>query len=168
MCVSVQDVSSGSFVYFRSRSRGSRSHGRRQVVQRFAGRSSSRVEAMGGEGDRRASALPAASVMLNAFETSSEDVDLRTTGIETTRVGVLLLNLGGPESLDDVQPFLYNLFADPDIIRLPPPVRFLQKPLATVISSLRAPKVCKLMPPLPPRKLAKSTRDRVQLRNTAL
>jgi hypothetical protein len=31
----------------------------------------------------------------------------------TERVGVLLLNLGGPESLDDVQPFLYNLFADP-------------------------------------------------------
>jgi hypothetical protein len=29
------------------------------------------------------------------------------------RVGVLLLNLGGPESLEDVQPFLFNLFADP-------------------------------------------------------
>ncbi|MCO5579343.1 hypothetical protein L7F22_033199 [Adiantum nelumboides] len=28
-------------------------------------------------------------------------------------VGVLLLNLGGPETLEDVQPFLYNLFADP-------------------------------------------------------
>ena len=36
------------------------------------------------------------------------------------RVGVLLLNLGGPETLDDVQPFLYNLFADDSIIRLPP------------------------------------------------
>ena len=35
------------------------------------------------------------------------------------RVGVLLLNLGGPETLDDVQPFLYNLFADDSIIRLP-------------------------------------------------
>ncbi|CAL9153030.1 unnamed protein product [Musa hybrid cultivar] len=35
------------------------------------------------------------------------------------RVGVLLLNLGGPETLNDVQPFLFNLFADPDIIRLP-------------------------------------------------
>lgn len=31
----------------------------------------------------------------------------------TERVGVLLLNLGGPETLDDVQPFLFNLFADP-------------------------------------------------------
>ena len=28
-------------------------------------------------------------------------------------VGVLLLNLGGPETLEDVQPFLFNLFADP-------------------------------------------------------
>lgn len=29
------------------------------------------------------------------------------------RVGVLLLNLGGPDTLNDVQPFLFNLFADP-------------------------------------------------------
>ena len=36
------------------------------------------------------------------------------------RVGVLLLNLGGPETLADVEPFLYNLFADDSIIRLPP------------------------------------------------
>ncbi|KEH28984.1 putative protoporphyrin ferrochelatase [Medicago truncatula] len=56
------------------------------------------------------------------------------------RVGVLLLNLGGPETLDDVQPFLFNLFADPDIIRLPRLFRFLQQPLAKLISTLRAPK----------------------------
>ena len=29
------------------------------------------------------------------------------------KVGVLLLNLGGPERIQDVGPFLYNLFADP-------------------------------------------------------
>lgn len=29
------------------------------------------------------------------------------------KIGVLLLNLGGPENLEDVQPFLFNLFADP-------------------------------------------------------
>ena len=52
----------------------------------------------------------------------------------------MLLNLGGPETLDDVQPFLYNLFADPDIIRLPEALKFLQKPLATVISMTRASK----------------------------
>ena len=33
--------------------------------------------------------------------------------VSTERVGVLLLNLGGPDTLDDVQPFLFNLFADP-------------------------------------------------------
>jgi ferrochelatase len=52
------------------------------------------------------------------------------------RVGVLLLNLGGPEQLEDVRPFLYNLFSDPEIIRLPFP--WLQKPLAWLISSRRA------------------------------
>ncbi|MCL7037284.1 hypothetical protein MKW94_005018 [Papaver nudicaule] len=56
------------------------------------------------------------------------------------KLGVLLLNLGGPEKLQDVQPFLYNLFADPDIIRLPRLFRFLQRPLAQLISVLRAPK----------------------------
>jgi ferrochelatase len=52
------------------------------------------------------------------------------------RVGVLLLNLGGPEKLEDVRPFLYNLFSDPEIIRLP--IKGLQKPLAWLISTLRA------------------------------
>ena len=52
------------------------------------------------------------------------------------RVGVLLLNLGGPDELDDVRPFLYNLFSDPEIIRLP--VSWLQKPLAWLISTARS------------------------------
>ena len=53
-------------------------------------------------------------------------------------VGVLLLNLGGPETLEDVRPFLFNLFSDPEIIRL----RFswLQSPLAWLISTMRASK----------------------------
>lgn len=54
------------------------------------------------------------------------------------RVGVLLLNLGGPEQLQDVCPFLFNLFSDPEIIRLPFP--WLQKPLAWLISRLRSKK----------------------------
>jgi ferrochelatase len=54
------------------------------------------------------------------------------------RTGVLLLNLGGPEKLEDVRPFLYNLFSDPEIIRLPFP--WLQKPLAWLISTLRSKK----------------------------
>ncbi|MBD2326957.1 ferrochelatase [Alkalinema sp. FACHB-956] len=54
------------------------------------------------------------------------------------RIGVLLLNLGGPDRLEDVRPFLYNLFSDPEIIRLPVP--WLQSPLAWLISTLRAKK----------------------------
>ena len=34
------------------------------------------------------------------------------------KVGVLLFNLGGPETLQDVKPFLYRLFSDPEIIRI--------------------------------------------------
>ncbi|MBZ8180876.1 ferrochelatase [Oscillatoria salina] len=52
------------------------------------------------------------------------------------RIGVLLLNLGGPDELSDVRPFLFNLFSDPEIIRLPFP--WLQKPLAWLISTRRA------------------------------
>jgi protoporphyrin/coproporphyrin ferrochelatase len=54
------------------------------------------------------------------------------------RVGVLLLNLGGPDKLEDVGPFLYNLFSDPEIIRLP--FSWLQKPLAWFIASRRTQK----------------------------
>jgi ferrochelatase len=50
-------------------------------------------------------------------------------------IGVLLLNLGGPDSLEAVRPFLFNLFSDREIIRLGPP--FMQKPLAALISVLR-------------------------------
>jgi ferrochelatase len=54
------------------------------------------------------------------------------------RVGIVLLNLGGPERIQDVGPFLYNLFSDPEIIRLP--ITALQKPLAWLISTLRSSK----------------------------
>ncbi len=52
-------------------------------------------------------------------------------------VGVVLFNMGGPDSLSAIQPFLYNLFSDHDIIKFPRP---LQKPLAWFISRLRAKK----------------------------
>jgi len=61
---------------------------------------------------------------------------IRLTGRGMAKVGVLLLNLGGPERIQDVGPFLYNLFSDPEIIRLPNPA--LQKPLAWLISTLRS------------------------------
>ncbi len=60
------------------------------------------------------------------------------TGAIKKTTGVLLLNLGGPDSLQAVRPFLYNIFSDRDIIRLGPP--FLQKPIAWLISRLRSKK----------------------------
>ncbi len=54
------------------------------------------------------------------------------------KIGVILLNMGGPERQEDVRPFLYNLFSDRHIIRLGPAL--LQKPLAWLISRRRSPK----------------------------
>ncbi|KAI5383957.1 ferrochelatase-2, chloroplastic [Lathyrus oleraceus] len=77
---------------------------------------------------------------VEALVTSTTQDVSNTPLIGDDKIGVLLLNLGGPETLDDVQPFLFNLFADPDIIRLPRLFTFLQKPLAQFVSVLRAPK----------------------------
>ena len=51
------------------------------------------------------------------------------------RTAVVLFNLGGPDSLKAVRPFLFNLFADPAIIGAPAVARL---PLAALISGLRA------------------------------
>ncbi|HUB96980.1 MAG TPA: ferrochelatase [Stellaceae bacterium] len=53
-----------------------------------------------------------------------------------SRLAVVLFNLGGPDSLEAVEPFLYNLFADPAIIALPGPVRRL---VARLVAHRRAP-----------------------------
>lgn len=58
--------------------------------------------------------------------------------MQNEKIGVILLNMGGPEKLDDVRPFLYNIFSDRQIIRLGP--SFLQKPIAWYIARKRAPK----------------------------
>jgi ferrochelatase len=52
------------------------------------------------------------------------------------RIAVVLFNLGGPASLEAVEPFLYNLFSDPAIIRVPNPLRWL---IAKVITRRRTP-----------------------------
>jgi protoporphyrin/coproporphyrin ferrochelatase len=51
------------------------------------------------------------------------------------RVAVVLMNLGGPDSLAAVEPFLFNLFSDPAIVRLP---GFLRLPLAHLLARRRA------------------------------
>ncbi len=54
-----------------------------------------------------------------------------------SKTAVVLLNLGGPDSLEAVEPFLYNLFCDPDIFKIP----IGQKLFAKLISNRRASKV---------------------------
>jgi protoporphyrin/coproporphyrin ferrochelatase len=56
---------------------------------------------------------------------------------ETKRIAVVLFQLGGPDTQSAVEPFLYNLFSDPDIINFPG--SFLaRKPLAKLISARRS------------------------------
>lgn len=86
----------------------------------------------------------------NVATSESDDIDRQSPSYSKSlksgktptplKVGVLLLNLGGPETMEDVEGFLYNLFADPDIIRLPALLSFLQKPIAYIIAKRRAPK----------------------------
>ncbi len=56
------------------------------------------------------------------------------------RTCVILLGMGGPNSLDDIRPFLFNIFSDREIIQLPGGSLF-QKPFAKLISQLRYKKV---------------------------
>ena len=53
------------------------------------------------------------------------------------QVGVVLFQLGGPDSPESIEPFLYNLFCDPDIIDFPF-ARIARQPLAKLISTTRA------------------------------
>ena len=53
-----------------------------------------------------------------------------------SKIAVVLFNLGGPDRPEAVEPFLFNLFSDAAIIRVPQPIRWL---LAKLISRRRAP-----------------------------
>jgi ferrochelatase len=59
---------------------------------------------------------------------------------KSRRVGVVLFQLGGPDTLEAIEPFLFNLFCDPDIIDFPF-ARIGRKALAKLISTTRARKV---------------------------
>ena len=48
---------------------------------------------------------------------------------------VILFNLGGPDSQESVEPFLFNLFYDPEILSLP---KILRYPMAKIISKIIA------------------------------
>ena len=54
---------------------------------------------------------------------------------------VVLFNLGGPDKLENVEPFLFNLFNDPAILNLP---SFFRYPVAKLIANRRAPTAKKI------------------------
>lgn len=56
------------------------------------------------------------------------------------QIGVLLVQLGGPERREELRPFLYELFTDPEILTIPAPFR---QVLAFLIATLRAPAAAK-------------------------
>jgi Ferrochelatase len=68
------------------------------------------------------------------------------------RIAVVLFNLGGPDNPDAIRPFLFNLFADPAIIRIPNPARVIvagpsprtgrARPRASMPSSAAARRSC--------------------------
>jgi protoporphyrin/coproporphyrin ferrochelatase len=70
-------------------------------------------------------------------ETPSPDIEEDSPGLRlmtSRRVAIILFNLGGPDSLAAVRPFLFNLFSDRAIIGTPQPLRFV---LAQLISRSR-------------------------------
>jgi ferrochelatase len=60
------------------------------------------------------------------------------------RVGIVLFQLGGPDTLEAIEPFLYNLFCDPDIIDF---ARIGRKPLAKLISTTALARCSITIPP---------------------
>ena len=60
--------------------------------------------------------------------------------VDFNNTTVVLLNMGGPDSLEAVEPFLYNLFNDPNIISIPGG-KLIRPVLARLISRRRAAKV---------------------------
>lgn len=60
--------------------------------------------------------------------------------ISTTKLAVVLFQLGGPDKQEAIEPFLYNLFRDPDIIDFPF-ARLAREPLARLVAANRAKKV---------------------------
>jgi len=78
---------------------------------------------------------------------------------------VILFNLGGPDKLENVEPFLFNLFNDPAILNLPTLLRY---PLAKLISNRRAPVAKKIYSELggssPILKLTKEQSDALEIK----
>jgi len=59
--------------------------------------------------------------------------------IAAPKTGIILTQVGGPDNLDSVQPYLQSFFSDPDLIRLPKWLKPFQKAFAWSLSTARAP-----------------------------
>jgi nitrite reductase/ring-hydroxylating ferredoxin subunit len=83
---------------------------------------------------------PAASVIRTMVPDSPSGSEFETLGeADHGPVGVLLLSVGAPETPDDVEEYLYNVFCDPEIRTLPPAISWaFKRPLAWLIARERA------------------------------
>lgn len=104
------------------------SNNKRLVDRRISKMSMSDTLAHGGNLDKHGHHTEADRLMEEGDQTSAEN-----------KLGVILLNLGGPDSLDAVEPFLYNLFSDSDVINFPDFLQWLKVPFGYLISKTRAP-----------------------------
>ncbi|XP_065183283.1 ferrochelatase, mitochondrial-like [Sycon ciliatum] len=98
---------------------------------------------MAGTALRRLFSASSRPTLTCAAATSQQAVLLRHASTSSTsesaskpKTGILLLNLGGPEKVDDVHDFLLRLFLDRDLIPLP-----FQSRLAPLIAKRRTPKI---------------------------
>ncbi len=71
----------------------------------------------------------------------AEDTKVAEETTSQRKIAVVLFNLGGPDRPEAVRPFLFNLFNDKSIIRLPNPFRMV---LASLISRRRTPEATKI------------------------
>ncbi len=59
------------------------------------------------------------------------------------RTGILLLQMGGPRRLEEIEDYIRQLFLDPDLVRLPVVVNWFRRSLADKVARKRAPEVRK-------------------------
>ncbi len=57
------------------------------------------------------------------------------------RTAILLMQMGGPRTLEEVPEYIRTLFSDADLVRLPPPISWFRKPLANLVARKRSPVV---------------------------
>ncbi len=62
------------------------------------------------------------------------------SGAGGPRLGIVLAQMGGPADLDQVEPFIKSIFADPDLISVPGPA-WAGTAVGTIVSKIRGPKV---------------------------